>query len=93
MPLIVTTFTAPGFTPEMYKWYDTHVYDMAHVVDSATKFWKLEDVNKDFAIAHQRIFTPMMVSNRSMIHTMMTIHDTEDRWCTGSTTVGNDDLV
>ena len=48
LPLIVTTFTTAAFSPEMYKWYDTKLFDLAHVVDSKTRFWKLEEAGEGF---------------------------------------------
>ena len=35
----------------------------------------------------------MMVSNRSMVQTLMQLNDTEDRWTSGSTSLGNEDFV
>ena len=59
-------------------------------MDSATRFFKLEDLSEGFMLAHQRVFTPMLVSNRSMIHTIMKINDTPDRWTSGATTLMNE---
>lgn len=67
-PIVIVTMRADGITPAMIDWYQNDIYTHCTKIDKAVQMKQLE-VHPDHKIVHQRIITPVMVSNRSIIQT------------------------
>ena len=90
-PTIIVTGLFKNLTPKMYDWYMENVLEHCTKVDKANVMVQLE-AHDDHKIVHQRIMTPVMVGNRSMIQTMWKDYNPEGVSIYCSTTKGNEAL-
>jgi hypothetical protein len=66
-PLIIITMRADDITPEMFDWYQRDICTHATKIDKNNIMKLMETEADGTPIIHQRIITPVMVSNRSII--------------------------
>ena len=91
-PLVLISMRADGITPEMIDWYQRDIYTHCTKVDKAVIMKVLESESDGTPICHQRIITPAIVSNRSIINAIY-----EERRSDGSvlfmtSSTGNEEL-
>ena len=67
-PLIVITMRVDGIIPEMFDWYQRDLYTHCTKIDKNVLMKILETETDGTPISHQRIITPAIVSNRSIIN-------------------------
>lgn len=68
-PVVIITRKIDGITPEMWNWYQVNMVENISKKDKNLQMKKLKDGADGSQIVYQRILTPAVVSNRSMILT------------------------
>ena len=91
-PTIVNSQTFPGITPEMMRWYDTNICGHISKVDKQLEMKVLETLPDGNVIIHQRIYTPVIVSNRSIILTSYKVEREDGGFTALASSQGNEEL-
>ena len=90
-PLVIVTAKYQGVTPAGWAWFHEGLMENVTKVDKNNQMTLLED-NGDHKVVHQRIITPAIASNRSMIMTMWSDVDLDGKSIWRATSVGNEEL-
>ncbi len=91
-PVIVNSQTFMGVTPEMMRWYDSNICEYVKKIDKALEMTMLEPLSDGIRIVHQRIYTPVIVSNRSIIQTFYDVERTDGGFTGLASSQGNAEL-
>jgi len=92
-PLIIITQRIDGVTPDMWNWYEENEDKNSSAINKANQVKYLENHQDDQYIMLQRIITPPLVRNRSIITTGWRDFHPEDTSLYIKTSIGNRTLV
>ena len=91
-PLIIITSRVDGITPEMFDWYQRDVFTHCTKIDKNVLMKLLETESDGTPISHQRIITPAIVSNRSIINAQYDERRTDGSLLFLTSSIGNEEL-
>ena len=81
-----------GVTPEMIRWYDSNICEFIKKIDKALEMKNLETLTDGSRIVHQRIYTPAVVANRSIIQTFYNVDRSDGGYTSLASSQGNQEL-
>jgi hypothetical protein len=89
-PLIVVTMRVDGTTPEMFDWYQRDLFVHCTKIDKNVLMKLLHTEADGTPISHQRIITPAIVSNRSIINAQYDERRPDGSLLFMTSSIGND---